>query len=85
MLSFQEIPKRPATPFLQFFHSENNRSLNYRYPNIIDRSKIAGEMWRNLSTIEKDRYKSAYQKELDQFYENLTDEKGNLCNRNDSH
>ena len=63
---------------MQYVHSENNRNLRYRYPNVLERSKKLGEMWHNLSPIERGRYKSAYTKEINQFNENLTEEEREL-------
>ena len=53
---------------------DNYDSLSTIYPNVLERTKKTGEMWKELSEHEKSRYKEEYEREMNEFYENLTEE-----------
>lgn len=53
---------------------EQSDFLRQNYPNVIDRSRKVSEMWRELPEQEKEHYKSTYNKHLNEFLENLTEE-----------
>lgn len=53
---------------------ENSETLSVIYPNVVDRTKKTGEMWKSLSQYEKSKYKEEFQRETEEFFKNLTDE-----------
>ena len=73
MIYLQAPPKRPVNPYIRFY-LENSDTLSVIYPNVVDRSKKTGEMWQTLSDYEKSKYKQEFDREMEEFFENLTEE-----------
>lgn len=65
-------PKRPSGPFIQF--TQEIRPIIVKEnpdKNLIEITKLIGERWRNLNTVEKTKYTDAYKqklKEWEKFY-----------------
>ena len=60
-------------PYIRFY-LENSDVLSAIYPNVVDRSRKTGEMWKSLSDYEKSKYKQESEREMEAFFENLTEE-----------
>jgi len=71
--SVKAPPKRPVNPYIRFY-MENSDTLSVIYPNVVDRTKKTGEMWQSLSEYEKSKYKKEFDREMETFIENLTEE-----------
>lgn len=72
-VTFQEVPKRPSPPFVQFVN-DRNQTLQNQYPDIRERVKHASQLWKNLAMVEKQRYTATYKNKMNEYTNNLSQE-----------
>lgn len=53
---------------------EQSELLRYQYPNVIERTRKVGEIWKDLPEYEKAQYRDTYNRQLSEYLENLTEE-----------